>query len=130
MFRKILIGLFGLIVLLVAIGFLLPRQVHVERAVVIDRPASLVFATVNSFQRFNEWSPWHELDPNMNVTMEGPRSGVGAKYSWTGNDKVGTGVQTISESIENQSVTNDLDFGDMGLAKAQLKLTPQDGGHG
>jgi effector-binding domain-containing protein len=128
MIRKILIGIVGLVVLLLAIGFLLPRQSHVERTVSIDRPASLVFATVNSFQRFSEWSPWQELDPNMKVTMEGPRSGVGAKYSWSGNDKVGTGVQTIAESIENQSVTNDLDFGDMGLAKATLKLTPQAGG--
>jgi effector-binding domain-containing protein len=128
MLKKILLGLIALIVLLAGIGFLLPRQSHVERSVTIDRPASLVYATVNSFQRFAEWSPWQELDPNMTVTMEGPRSGVGAKYSWSGNDKVGVGTQTISASVENESVTNDLDFGDMGLAKAMIKLAPEGAG--
>jgi effector-binding domain-containing protein len=64
----------------------------------------------------------------MKVTMEGPRSGVGAKYSWSGNDKVGVGTQTITASVENQSVSHDLDFGSMGLAKAQMSLSPESNG--
>jgi effector-binding domain-containing protein/carbon monoxide dehydrogenase subunit G len=126
MLRKVLLGFVGLIVLLVAVGFMLPRQSHIERSVVIERPASLIFATVNSFQRFAEWSPWQELDPNMTVSIEGPRSGAGAKYSWKGNDKVGVGVQTIVQATENESVTYDLQFGD-GASKSTLLLAPQDG---
>lgn len=126
MLRKILLSVVGLIVLLVAVGFLLPRQSHVERSIVIERPASLIFATVNSFQRFADWSPWQELDPNMTVTVEGPRSGVGARYSWKGNDKVGVGVQTIVAATENESVVHDLQFGD-GVSKSTLTLAPQDG---
>jgi effector-binding domain-containing protein len=126
--KKILFGFAGIIALLLLVGFLLPRQAQVERRIVIERPASLVFATLNSFQRFAQWSPWHMLDPNMRTTLTGPRSGVGAKYSWQGNDKVGQGTQTIAAARENAEVVTDLDFGDMGLARARFLLTPAKNG--
>ncbi|MEZ5499117.1 MAG: SRPBCC family protein [Steroidobacteraceae bacterium] len=128
MLKKIILSVVGIVVLLAVIGMLLPRQVHLERSIDIDRPASLVYATVNSFQRFAEWSPWADLDPNMTQSIEGPRTGVGAKLSWSGNDKVGTGTQVITASEANVSVDNDLDFGDMGKAKAGFRLTPAEGG--
>jgi effector-binding domain-containing protein len=128
MLKKILLGLVGLIVVLVLIGFLLPREARVERSIIIDRPASVIFPVINSFERFGEWSPWQELDPNLKVTVSGQRAGVGAKYSWTGNDKVGIGTQEISASEPNKSVTNDLDFGDMGRSKAVMSLTPEGSG--
>ena len=37
---------------LAIIRMLLPRNIRVERSVAIARPASLIYATVNSFQRF------------------------------------------------------------------------------
>ncbi len=79
MFKKILVGLVVVLIVVVAIGLLLPRNSHVERSVTIDRPASMVFATVNSFQLFSRWSPWQDLDPNMHQSTAGPREGVGAK---------------------------------------------------
>jgi effector-binding domain-containing protein len=125
MLKKILIALVAVLVIAVIVGLLLPRQVKVERAVVIDRPASLIFATVNSFQLFPRWSPWQDLDPNMHQTVEGPREGVGAKLIWTGNDKVGNGTQIITAATPDRSVASDLDFGSMGTAKSVMTLTPQ-----
>ncbi len=93
----------------------------------IDRPASMVFATVNSFQLFSRWSPWQDLDPNMHQSTAGPREGVGAKLQWTGNDKVGTGTQIITASIPDRSVASDLDFGSTGVAKSKVLLTPEGG---
>ena len=124
MLRKIFIGLIGLLVILAVIGMLLPRHVVVKRFVTINRPASLVYATVNSFVLFPKWSPWQDLDPNMTQTTEGPRDGVGAKLIWKGNDKVGSGTQLITASTADQSVASDLDFGDMGAAKSLVTLTP------
>jgi effector-binding domain-containing protein len=125
MLKKILIALVAILVIAGIVGLLLPRQVKVERSVVIDRPASLIFATVNSFQLFPRWSPWQDLDPNMHQSMQGPRDGVGAKLVWTGNDKVGNGTQIITAAALNQSVASDLDFGSMGTAKSVMTLTPQ-----
>jgi effector-binding domain-containing protein len=124
MIKKILIGLIALVVVLAVIGLMLPRHVVVKRSVTINRPASLVYATVNSFVLFPKWSPWQDLDPNMIQTTEGPRDGVGAKLVWKGNDKVGSGTQLITASTADQSVASDLDFGDMGVAKSLVTLTP------
>jgi effector-binding domain-containing protein len=124
MIRKILFGLIAFVVVLAVIGLILPRHVEVKRSVAIDRPASLVYATVNSFVLFPKWSPWQDLDPNMIQTTEGPRDGVGAKLVWKGNDKVGSGTQVITGSTADQSVASDLDFGDMGAAKSVMTLTP------
>jgi effector-binding domain-containing protein len=103
---------------------ILPRHVLVKRSVEINRPASLVYATINSFVLFPKWSPWQDLDPNMSQTTEGPRDGVGAKLIWKGNDKVGSGTQLITASTPDQSVASDLDFGEMGVAKSLITLTP------
>jgi hypothetical protein len=128
MLKKILFGLAVAIVLFVIVGMLLPRHVFIERSVLINRPASLVFATVNSFQRFPLWSPWQDLDPNMTQATDGPRQGVGAKLTWSGNDDVGSGTQVITSAVEYEAVRTDLDFGDMGVAKAEFLLAPEEGG--
>jgi effector-binding domain-containing protein len=127
MLKKILIGLVAVVLVLAVIGLVLPRHVQVKRSVTINRPASLVYATVNSFVLFPKWSPWQDLDPTMSQTTEGPRDGVGAKLLWKGNDKVGSGAQIITASSPNESVASDLDFGEMGVAKSLVTLTP-DGG--
>jgi hypothetical protein len=125
MLKKIVGSIVGLVLLLVVVGWLLPRHVRIERSIVIDRPASVIYATVNSFERFWDWSPWAGLDPNLKQSIEGPPSGVGATLHWSGNDKVGTGTQVITASVPDRSVTSDIDFGDMGTAKATFTLEPQ-----
>jgi effector-binding domain-containing protein len=125
MIKKILIGLIALVVVLAVIGLILPRHVVVKRFVTINRPASLVYATVNSFVLFPKWSPWQDLDPNMSQTTEGPRDGVGAKLVWKGNDKVGSGTQLITASSADRSVASDLNFGDTGVAKSLVTLTTE-----
>src|SRR5450755_3789424 len=99
--KRLLVFLAGVVVLLVCIALFLPDSAHVERSITIARPSSEVFAVLNSFRRFNEWSPWFDLDPQAKYTFSGPVSGVGAKSSWTGNKDVGTGSQEIVESKPN-----------------------------
>lgn len=123
MVKKILLGVIALALIAVVVGVLLPAKVVINRSVTINRPASLVFATINSFQLFPKWSPWQDLDPQMHQGTEGPRDGVGAKLVWSGNDKVGTGSQTITAFVPDQSVDSDLDFGGMGVAKSKMTLT-------
>jgi hypothetical protein len=118
------------VVLVAAVGgaYLLPRGVHVERRIVVERPAAAVFPYVNSLRKSNEWSPWNDYDPNVKISYAGPDEGVGAKMSWSGNSKVGTGSQEITGSIPNRKVSSALEFGSGGPAKAALTLTTQDHG--
>jgi effector-binding domain-containing protein len=123
--KNLLLFLIVVIVALIGIAFVLPSSAHVERSITINRPASQVFAVLNSYRRFNDWSPWAAKDPNTKYSMTGPASGVGAKFSWQGDPKtVGSGSQEITESTPTSSITTALDFGDMGKARAHFALTP------
>lgn len=114
-------------VLFVGGSLLLPATSHVERSIVIQRPPAEVFATLNSFRRFNEWSPWAAADPQASYRYEGPAEGVGARMSWSGNQAIGTGSQRIVESRTPQHVKVALEFGGTSSI-ATYRLTPEDGG--
>ncbi len=124
---RILKWLIGLVVVLgivfVAGGFLLPREVEVARSIEINAAPEAVFAKVNSLKAGQEWSPWMGRDPEMTVNFAGPDEGVGAEMSWSSeNPQVGVGSQKIVVSEINERVETELDFGDMGTAKAAFLL--------
>src|SRR2546426_8105651 len=75
--KRILIGLFVIIVVLAGVGLLLPRKGHVERSTIIDPPRAPLFAVGNSFKMFNPWSPRPALDPHAEYHYEGPVAGGG-----------------------------------------------------
>jgi effector-binding domain-containing protein len=127
--KGLIVFLLVLVVALVGVAVVLPGSAHVERSVTIARPASEVFAVLDSYRRFNDWSPWAAKDPHAHYTIGGPASGVGARLSWIGDpNTVGSGSQEITASKPDESVTTALDFGDMGKATARFLLTPADKG--
>lgn len=127
--NAVLKGLFYLVLLLALVcvggGLLLPSTTHVERSIVIDRPPAQVHAMLDSFARFNEWSPWYALEPEAKYRYSGPASGVGARMAWEG-EKVGRGSQRIEASTP-QRVTVALEF-DGSRATATYALAAEGGG--
>lgn len=118
--------LFG--VLFVAGSLLLPARSHVERSISIQRPPADVFRALDSFQRFNEWSPWFAADPQAQYRFEGPAAGVGARMAWSGNRAVGSGSQRIIESQPPRRIVVALEF-DGHASTATYTLVPEgDGG--
>ena len=96
MLKKILIGLTAIVVLFFAIGFVLPSKQTVERSASFDAKPAAVYAYLNGYRRFNEWSPWAQIDPNTRYTFSGPPVGVGAKQDWDSKDpNAGKGSQEI-----------------------------------
>ena len=119
----------AMVVILVGGGYLLPDEVVVQREALINAPPEKVFALVSSFKRFNEWSPWAEIDPNIQYTVDGPEAGVGANISWASNNSnVGVGKQTITESIADSRVVSDVDLGKMGRTTSFWDLKPEGNG--
>jgi uncharacterized protein YndB with AHSA1/START domain len=114
MFKKIVIGtlvtLIVVLVILVIVIALQPEDFHVERKLAMAAPASAVFAQVNDFRNWKEWSPWEKLDPNAKYTYEGPTEGKGAIIKWDGNSEVGEGQMTILESRPHELIKIKLDF--------------------
>src|SRR4029077_13297832 len=122
--KRLVVLLVVLIVLAIGVAFVLPGSAHVERSTTIARPPSVVFAVLNSYRRFKDWSPWVEKDPHAHYTISGPVAGVGAKESWVGDPRtVGTGSQEIIESKPNVWAPTALDFVDMGKASARFLLS-------
>lgn len=107
-----------------AIGFFLPRHVHVERSIALNAPIGTVYTVLDSYAMFNRWSPWAALDPNTKYEIAGPPSGVGARMSWDSENKnVGKGSQEIIESRTNECIKTKLDFGSQGAGTADFKLS-------
>lgn len=121
--KMLLLAVVVLGVALVGGSLFLPATTHVERSATIDAPPSEVFAKLDSFEYFNKWSPWAEMDPNAKYTYTGPASGVGATMAWVGNQSVGSGSQEILESVPHTRIVNALDFG-ASKAKATYLLAP------
>ena len=114
MFKKILLGVVAVIVVVVAILAIViamqPSEFHVERSLAMNAPPEVVFDQVNDFHKWENWSPWLKEDPNAKGTYEGPTSGEGATFRWAGNEQVGEGSMTITESKPNELIRIDLHF--------------------
>lgn len=82
----------------------------VERELRIEGPAGAVFERIVDFRRWQAWSPWEDIDPNLWRGYEGAESGVGAIYEWSGNRKAGTGRMEITAVEPDESVTIALEF--------------------
>jgi uncharacterized protein YndB with AHSA1/START domain len=116
-------------IIIVGGSFLLPDQASFSRSAEIAAPPEKVFAIVASLKRFQEYSPWAELDPKTVYTFEGPETGIGQKMSWSSeNADVGKGSQTITELVEGRQIAVDLDFGDMGTAVSVWTFEPSAAG--
>jgi hypothetical protein len=114
MIKKILLGLVVFIVVVVVVFVcivaLQPAHYRVERSATINAPASVVFAQVNDFHKWEAWSPWAKIDPAMKHAYEGATSGTGAIYTWAGNNQVGEGRMTITESHPSDLIKIKLEF--------------------
>ncbi len=120
--------IFGLTVLIivvvfVVVSFFLPSKVVVERSIVINSTAPVIFNEINTLKNWEKWSPWHQIDPEMKLTYEGPPGGNEAAYKWEStHPKVGNGILKITESIPFELVVTSMDFMESGVATGMYKL--------
>lgn len=103
-------GLAVLVLGFVGIVMMQPDDQHIERSVVIAASPADVFPFANDFDKWIQWNPWQDLDPNQKVTFSENKVGAGAWYTWEGDDKVGKGKMAIRESVEPSKIVEDLTF--------------------
>lgn len=130
MIKKILLVLALALVAVLILAIFRPDTMVVERSATMAAPPAAIFAVVNDFSRWDDWSPWAKLDPEMTKSLEGPSSGVGAIYRWSGNNKVGEGSTTLVESVPNEKVAMKLAFVRpfAGESDVQLSFDPEGDG--
>jgi hypothetical protein len=127
--RRLFYIVLALVGLCLVAGLFLPNSAHVERSIATSASPATVYGIVNGFKRFNEWSPWFELDPQAKYTYAGPESGVGAKMAWASDkSNVGTGSQEIVSVEPGHVVKTRLEFGSEGQSMSTLTITPEGSG--
>lgn len=130
MLLKILLALLVLAALFAIIVSLQPAAFRITRSVTIAAPPAAVFAHINDLHEYARWNPWRALDPAMKTTFAGPPSGVGAAMEWSGNNQIGSGRMTITESRPAERVGARLDFirPFPSVCSAEFDLRAADGG--
>lgn len=110
MFKKILIVVAAIVVVFLIVVALQPADFRVTRSANITAPQPAVFEQVNDFHKWEKWNPWGKIDPAMKQSYEGPPAGTGAIYKWAGNNQVGEGKMTITESRPSDLIRIKLEF--------------------
>lgn len=82
----------------------------VERRTTIGAPPAAVYALIEDFHRWTDWSPWEGIDPKLDRAYTGAESGVGAVYEWGGNRKAGAGVMKITAADPPREIVIALTF--------------------
>ncbi len=103
------------VLILTAISLFLPSSFSIERSEVIDADREQVFKQVNDLKNWKNWSPWAVIDPSIyevNENFSDPSFGSGARFTWVSeSEDVGSGSMLIIESVKNESINTDGDFG-------------------
>jgi hypothetical protein len=109
----IVIGLMVLVIIVVVLLVVIamqPGDFRITRSATFKAPALEVFPHVNDFHKWQAWSPWAKKDPNAKNTYEGPEAGPGAIFRWDGNNDVGQGAMTLTDSRPNELIRIRLEF--------------------
>ncbi len=111
--KKIVLSMVGVVVVAVA-GFvgmvwMQPSALEVSASTTVNAGAADVEPFLRDLRKMNEWSPWIGIDPDLKMEYAPSTSGVGAWYTWEGNDEVGKGMMTI-EVDEASKTVHRIDF--------------------
>lgn len=87
-----------------------PDTFRVSRSASIKAPPNVVFEQINDFHKWDAWSPWAKLDAEAHNSFSGAPEGVGSAFAWAGNNKVGVGKMTITNSEPNRLIRIRLEF--------------------
>ena len=120
-FLRLIALIFVLLLILIGIGYLLPRSYSLEASIDIDAPVEHVFPLVNELPNWQQWSTFsEERIESLKVTYGSQRSGEGASQTWT--DARGGGKLWITKSLPNEVVEYDLNFGEFPTMKSQIRF--------
>jgi hypothetical protein len=110
MLLKVFLVVAAVITVFVIFIAMRPSDFRITRSALISAPPDVVFPHINHLHNWEAWSPWAKIDPSAKSTYEGPPAGVGAVFGWSGNNQIGEGRMTITESQPDSLVRFRLEF--------------------
>ncbi|RYD58237.1 MAG: hypothetical protein EOP56_04755 [Sphingobacteriales bacterium] len=95
--KKFFLILGSLLVLLIVVvlvaGMVSPKEMRVERNIVINGNKDVVYDQVSKFHNWQNWTEWAQIDSTMQVDYTGEDGQRGSTYHWKG-EKTGEGRVT------------------------------------
>ncbi|MFP7723677.1 SRPBCC family protein [Lysobacter sp. A3-1-A15] len=114
---EILISLAIVAALFLVVGVLLPSSRHHEESVETNRKLTIVYDTISSLRRFEDWHPLVLRDPSVEIEKSGPESGVGSRLDYTSDTALGEGSWELVSAEPRKSVTFELTDPEPGINK-------------
>ncbi len=114
-------------ILFFGIAAFLPSVIYLERTVTVPASPKTAFDHINDLRQWKYWSPWHQMDPNMNIVFEDYLMGRGASYRWE-SDQIGSGKLVITESMPHSYIVASLQFDGKRTATSRYYFEPVDEG--
>ena len=130
--KKIALGtlaaLVALVVSVLVLAALQPDEYTVERSRLVAGSPERVAPYLTDLRQWITWNPWDELEPSSHKEYSDPSSGVGAWYTWEG-EQLGSGRMEIT-SITPTEVRYALHFTAPmeDTAEVIMTLAPEGGG--
>lgn len=119
MFKRLLLALLIVLVLLAIVGFLIPNNYEISRSIKINASKEKIHSYVGDLEKWPSWTPWNEADPSIKTVIGGKSTGLGASQSWTGKD--GDGRLEFVKYDEEKGIGYDLFFmGDKNKCYAEM----------
>ncbi len=114
-----------LLALFLAVGFLLPRTITVEREIGIAKPPSEIFPWINDLSAWSQWTKWGDVQSR----SIGPEAGLGAAREWD-DPAMGSGRFTLTRSEESKGVSYEVEVNDGAVRVAGEIALEADGSEG
>jgi effector-binding domain-containing protein len=109
-FKRILIGLLVLVIILLIVAYILPKTYKVERDISIKADKMLIYDLTRNLNKWDIWTAWtKETDSTAVFEIAGPDGQVGTVRRWPGKE-LGQGEMILTELIPGELVAYSLSF--------------------
>lgn len=109
---KIILGtMLSIVVLILIVGLVTPKEFHAGSEITINKPIKEVFDFVRVLRNQSQYDPWSKQDPKIQQNYSGFDGKVGSSYVWK-SKKVGDGKQVITQITPNERIDIDIFFYD------------------
>ena len=107
--KAFIVSFVSLIVLILIAAVFFPKTYEVSRSIEIKAPTRKIFPLVADFSKWNQWSPWFEVEPSAQFIQEGTSGKTGSTFEWNGKI-IGKGRMTLTEIQDLHKLTMHLKF--------------------
>jgi hypothetical protein len=103
-FKRVLIGIAAVIVLLLLTALFVKNEYKVQEAVTINQPKEKVFHFVKQARNHDRFNKWTMSDPDIRKSYKGTDGTVGFVYAWESDGSAGKGEQETSRIREGEQI--------------------------